>query len=224
MPTMAGCTCSSGYGTTSPQDGRHLFGPAGGDVRRAGVARARRRRRRRGKRRGGASTRRPRARRRVATGRASCFRDAGIAAMRVGGAALPARHQRRRRHQRLRQPQAQRSAVVRVSPRRRPARRRSRAATSTRRMQTRETGFAARRITTPCAVDGVEQNELKPEWLFRLFETSQGRARRRSRTAPTSFEYVGRHHGYERLPQPGDCTSGRFVCRSRPARWRSSTG
>ena len=50
-------------------------------------------------------------------------------------------------------------------------------------------------------IDGVEQNELRPDWLFRLFETSHAET--------TSFhersdcvEYVGRHHGYERLPQP----------------------
>jgi len=50
-------------------------------------------------------------------------------------------------------------------------------------------------------VDGVEQNELRPDWLFRLFETS--RAEHVSfEDRADSFEYVGRHHGYERLPQP----------------------
>ena len=50
-------------------------------------------------------------------------------------------------------------------------------------------------------IDSVEQNELKPEWLFRLFETAKAEH--------VSFEdradavtYVGRHHGYERLPDP----------------------
>jgi hypothetical protein len=50
-------------------------------------------------------------------------------------------------------------------------------------------------------IDCVEQNEWRPDWLFRLFETSHAET--------TSFhergdcvEYVGRHHGYERLPQP----------------------
>jgi hypothetical protein len=50
-------------------------------------------------------------------------------------------------------------------------------------------------------VNGVEQNELRPDWLFRLFESSHAEH--------VSFvddderaEYVGRHHGYERLPQP----------------------
>jgi hypothetical protein len=50
-------------------------------------------------------------------------------------------------------------------------------------------------------VDGVEQNELRPDWLFRLFETS--RAEHVSfEDRADSFEYAGRHHGYERLPQP----------------------
>jgi len=50
-------------------------------------------------------------------------------------------------------------------------------------------------------IDGVEQNELKPDWIFRLFETA--------RPEHVSFDadsgvrrYVGRHHGYERLPDP----------------------
>jgi uncharacterized heparinase superfamily protein len=51
------------------------------------------------------------------------------------------------------------------------------------------------------SIDGVEQNEMNPEWLFRLFETAKAEH--------VSFddrdgwvEYVGRHHGYERLTQP----------------------
>jgi hypothetical protein len=50
-------------------------------------------------------------------------------------------------------------------------------------------------------VDGAEQNELKPEWIFRLFETSNA-----EHVAFTDsdqcVEYTGRHHGYERLSQP----------------------
>ena len=50
-------------------------------------------------------------------------------------------------------------------------------------------------------IDGVEQNELRPDWLFRLFETS--RAEHVSfEDRDAGFEYVGRHHGYERLAQP----------------------
>jgi hypothetical protein len=50
-------------------------------------------------------------------------------------------------------------------------------------------------------VDGVEQNELRPDWLFRLFETSH--AESIAFDDRTDFvEYVGRHHGYERLADP----------------------
>ena len=50
-------------------------------------------------------------------------------------------------------------------------------------------------------VDGIEQNELRPDWLFRLFETSH--AESLSFTDHDGVvEYVGRHHGYERLPEP----------------------
>ena len=163
-----------GYGDGAPQDGRHLFGPAGvmfdepawlalgGD---AGD----------GKRRGGASALTASLDPRSGQRSAVLFPDAGIAVAPTGARALPAGHQRYRRHQRVRQSQAQRSAGVRISPRRHPADCRSRAATSTRRTPMPETGFAARRTTTPCMIDGVEQNELRPDWLFRLFETSQRR-------------------------------------------------
>ena len=50
-------------------------------------------------------------------------------------------------------------------------------------------------------IDGVEQNELRPDWLFRLFETSKAE-HVSFEDRGDSFEYVGRHHGYERLPQP----------------------
>jgi hypothetical protein len=50
-------------------------------------------------------------------------------------------------------------------------------------------------------IDGVEQNELRPEWLFRLFETSKAE-HVSFEDRGDAFEYVGRHHGYERLAQP----------------------
>jgi uncharacterized heparinase superfamily protein len=50
-------------------------------------------------------------------------------------------------------------------------------------------------------IDGVEQNELRPDWLFRLFETSKAEHVAFEDRAD-AFEYAGRHHGYERLPQP----------------------
>lgn len=50
-------------------------------------------------------------------------------------------------------------------------------------------------------IDGVEQNEFNPEWLFRMFETAQ--AEHVGFTEDGSgAEYVGRHAGYARLPQP----------------------
>jgi uncharacterized heparinase superfamily protein len=50
-------------------------------------------------------------------------------------------------------------------------------------------------------VDGVEQNELRPDWLFRLFEMSNAEhVRFEDRT--DAADYVGRHHGYARLSHP----------------------
>lgn len=50
-------------------------------------------------------------------------------------------------------------------------------------------------------IDGVEQNEMNPEWLFRLFESA--------RAETIAFEdlgneirYTGHHHGYSRLEHP----------------------
>ena len=50
-------------------------------------------------------------------------------------------------------------------------------------------------------VDGEEQNDLKPEWIFRLFETSNAEHVSFSETAQC-VEYTGRHHGYERFERP----------------------
>jgi uncharacterized heparinase superfamily protein len=50
-------------------------------------------------------------------------------------------------------------------------------------------------------IDGVEQNDLRPEWLFRLFETANAQHVSFADRTDAS-EYVGRHHGYERLPDP----------------------
>jgi hypothetical protein len=51
------------------------------------------------------------------------------------------------------------------------------------------------------SIDGVEQNELNPEWLFRLFESSHAEHVEFIETADC-LEYVGRHHGYERVAAP----------------------
>jgi hypothetical protein len=61
--------------------------------------------------------------------------------------------------------------------------------------------FRSTSLHNTVSVDGQEQNELRPEWLFRMFETA----------VPEHLEvdersdwlrYRGRHHGYARLPQP----------------------
>jgi len=50
-------------------------------------------------------------------------------------------------------------------------------------------------------LDGREQNEMKPEWIFRLFETSSAEHIAFAETTEC-VEYAGRHHGYERFDQP----------------------
>jgi Heparinase II/III-like protein/Heparinase II/III N-terminus len=50
------------------------------------------------------------------------------------------------------------------------------------------------------SVDGVEQNELRPKWLFRLFE--QAHPEHLHVGDGPLLEYIGRHTGYRRLPQP----------------------
>jgi heparinase II/III-like protein len=50
-------------------------------------------------------------------------------------------------------------------------------------------------------VDGVEQNDLRPDWLFRLFETSHAETIAFDERGDV-VEYRGRHHGYARLPEP----------------------
>jgi uncharacterized heparinase superfamily protein len=61
--------------------------------------------------------------------------------------------------------------------------------------------FRSTRSHNTVCVDGVEQNELRPEYLFRLFETSNAEHTRFADGADAA-EYVGRHHGYERLSEP----------------------
>jgi hypothetical protein len=50
-------------------------------------------------------------------------------------------------------------------------------------------------------VDGVEQNEINPEWLFRTFEKSNPEHLEVVQS-DDELRYRGRHHGYGRLPQP----------------------
>ncbi len=50
-------------------------------------------------------------------------------------------------------------------------------------------------------VDGVEQNETNPEWIFRLFEKASPETLE-CRTTDMAFIYRGRHIGYTRLEHP----------------------
>ena len=65
------------------------------------------------------------------------------------------------------------------------------------------------------AIDGVEQNDLRPDFLFRLFEMANAETVS-FEDGPEEVEYVGRHHGYERLPEP--------VSHERRFRFSKSTG
>ena len=51
------------------------------------------------------------------------------------------------------------------------------------------------------SIDGVEQNEMRPGWLFRLFETSHAEHVEVGEQGDL-LEYTGRHRGYARLPEP----------------------
>jgi uncharacterized heparinase superfamily protein len=50
-------------------------------------------------------------------------------------------------------------------------------------------------------IDGVEQNEMNPEWLFRLVEAARPEHVLFAEQGGC-VTYRGRHHGYERLPDP----------------------
>ena len=61
--------------------------------------------------------------------------------------------------------------------------------------------FRGTRSHSTLDVDGVEQNELNPEWLFRLFETARAEHLAFANT-DCVVEYRGRHVGYTRLENP----------------------
>lgn len=75
--------------------------------------------------------------------------------------------------------------------------------------------FAARNLFRSTAyhstlmIDGVEQNEFNPEWLFRMFEKAEAthvsHAGRDGRAV-----YVGQHNGYKRLEAPVGVHERRF--------------
>jgi hypothetical protein len=65
------------------------------------------------------------------------------------------------------------------------------------------------------AVDGQEQNEVRPEWLFRMFENANPEHLEFS-VAPDHVVYRGRHSGYARLAAP--------VVHERAFRYETDTG
>ena len=50
-------------------------------------------------------------------------------------------------------------------------------------------------------IDDCEQNDIRPEWLFRMFEKASPE-HLFVREHADALEYVGRHFGYARLPEP----------------------
>ena len=61
--------------------------------------------------------------------------------------------------------------------------------------------FRSTRSHNTLMIDGQEQNEIRPEWLFRMFEHSAPEHLRWSGHAD-GVEYAGRHRGYTRLDAP----------------------
>ena len=84
---------------------------------------------------------------------------------------------------------------------------------------TSDPGIRNRFRSTAChntaSVDGVEQNDLQPAYLFRMFEASNAETVAFD-AGEDIVEYAGRHHGYERLAEP--------VTHERRFRFRKSTG
>jgi hypothetical protein len=60
--------------------------------------------------------------------------------------------------------------------------------------------FRGTRYHNTLSIDGEEQNELRPEWLFRLFETAHAE-HRHFHADDEAMEYHGKHVGYDRLPR-----------------------
>ena len=61
--------------------------------------------------------------------------------------------------------------------------------------------FRSTMLHSTVIVDGQEQNEVRPEWLFRMFEKANPE-HLDVREHADALEYRGRHHGYARLPEP----------------------
>jgi hypothetical protein len=61
--------------------------------------------------------------------------------------------------------------------------------------------FRSTRSHNTLSVDGQEQNDFRPEWLFRMFERSA--PEHLSLVEDHAFvQYRGRHHGYAHLQEP----------------------
>ena len=73
--------------------------------------------------------------------------------------------------------------------------------------------FRSTRTHNTVMIDGVEQNEFKPEWLFRMFDTTAP-LQLAADVQADGFECRGSHGGYRRLPAP--------VVHERTLAWRPS--
>jgi hypothetical protein len=75
--------------------------------------------------------------------------------------------------------------------------------------------FAARNLFRSTAyhstlmIDGVEQNEFNPEWLFRMFEKADAEHVEHGTRDGRAF-YIGRHSGWKRLETPVAMHARRF--------------
>jgi hypothetical protein len=61
--------------------------------------------------------------------------------------------------------------------------------------------FRSTRYHNTVMIDDVEQNEMNPEWIFRLFEKANPETLQYE-TSDDSVIYLGRHGGYSRLETP----------------------
>lgn len=61
--------------------------------------------------------------------------------------------------------------------------------------------FRSTRVHNTVTIDEHEQNDIRPEWLFRMFEKASPE-HLVVRDHGDALEYRGRHQGYTRLPEP----------------------
>jgi Heparinase II/III-like protein/Heparinase II/III N-terminus len=62
--------------------------------------------------------------------------------------------------------------------------------------------FRATAAHNTLAIDGAEQNDFNPEWLFRMFAADEPPKHLAFDAGPDRVEYVGTHAGYRRLDPP----------------------